>query len=1284
MSIKTADNFKYNGRKPLDDRTLYDTIADMASMTDSMVSDGLIAYNKETKKYYSFKTNNLIDPILGKWEELKIGTSSSSAVDEYKQGVNITENTLILYNKKLYVAASNFTANDTEQTLNDSLQKDLDNGNLIPINAKNDDNHSFQYTIGEEYKKGNLLVKDEKLYITNKNFTAIDFDTEILNKDILPVNVDTDTNCIEYKQSKKYKSTDLIRYNNKLYFANTDFISDTTEINTDASFKLDLQIKNLIPVNEEQNYQILPYTQSTDYKKDTLVYLDNFIARVANNFTSDGVETNILDSFKKDQSIGDLILISSNSTTVVKMYESNVDYIKDTLVYCNDKIARVEKDFKSSVLSLDSFECFEDDIKIGNLNLINTDHASIMNEYNQGNMYFKNTLVFKDGLIARTINDFISDNDVLNAIEDSWDVDVTLGNIIVLNKEAEPGIKPYKQNTLFTKDKLVFADGRIGRVLNDYISDNTGITLEESINIDIANGNLREMGENYKFKLYKTTQDMNKEIDSINVLPISTIVFENGENINNMKLNEAVYGPLGTLALITDIDVNLNQIKTKTVNSREMEFMPPAPNTYTYTIILPGTGFSIGEIVATSLPGVNVEIDSVGSNGEIINVIPTLETITNANGVGASIDAELILYLGNGKQWYESPQNKGNAVVKEYAQGQLYEKDNLIYLGDVLARALTDFISDSSMTTLEDSFNFDKDTGNIVRMTREDVSVPEYLGSVKTDSLADLPSIAIKGNWVLIENCTNFAPGQAGIGSYNGSSWDINPIPQGTFSFSEPNEDGKLYFRKREIGNTNGQWEAFSSIDGDNIDIILKEKSDLIDNTYIPKKNELVWDYNRNILVRGDGVTTLGSLKEFYGKNIDSSDILSAIGYTPENASEKGQANGYAPLDANGLVPVGNLPSSLTDTYSKTEIDNKNTAILNSATTLVNTESTRAKNIENGLRHDLDSHINDTVKHVTQTEKDIWNAKVDASDLTSYDNHISDTVIHVTQNDKDRWDGMNKVYYVMSASDLPTTGNRVGNIGYVQISASGVTPVVCDQYIWDGNKWNQQDVNQVTLQLNWGNIQGKPSSTPLSIDNTVTVAHNHTNKTVLDKIGQSASGAFTYNGIEIGVRVVFLSNENLLPITGEDDTLYVIYEDSRVRNYPSISVWRDGSYQILGRGTQDTPPVVGDMSILQTEYFSVVKNSKYTITVSPNQYFAFMPVEILKEIEGLKDQQKEIIDFNDPSMFYYNEDILTINPSSKLSISIREKEATLDTVSNFYYSHVDIDLSDYKDIDNIG
>ena len=41
-----------------------------------------------------------------------------------------------------------------------------------------------------------------------------------------------------------------------------------------------------------------------------------------------------------------------------------------------------------------------------------------------------------------------------------------------------------------------------------------------------------------------------------------------------------------------------------------------------------------------------------------------------------------------------------------------------------------------------------------------------------------------------------------------------------------------------------------------------------------------------------------------------ASDITNALGFNPENAANRNAANGYAPLDANGLVPRANLPAT--------------------------------------------------------------------------------------------------------------------------------------------------------------------------------------------------------------------------------------------------------------------------------------------------------------------------------------------------------------------------------------
>ena len=108
------------------------------------------------------------------------------------------------------------------------------------------------------------------------------------------------------------------------------------------------------------------------------------------------------------------------------------------------------------------------------------------------------------------------------------------------------------------------------------------------------------------------------------------------------------------------------------------------------------------------------------------------------------------------------------------------------------------------------------------------------------------------------------------------------------------------------------------------------------------------------------------------------------------------------------------------------------------------------------------------------------------------------------------------------------------------------------------------------------------------------------------------------------------------------------------------------------------------MSILQAEYFSVVAGSSFVINVTPNQYFCFMPLEILREIEGAKNQTRIITNFTDSSKFKYNDKLINIDPSTRLTIDIKEIPADLQTVADKFYYTADVNLADYKDVEYIG
>lgn len=55
------------------------------------------------------------------------------------------------------------------------------------------------------------------------------------------------------------------------------------------------------------------------------------------------------------------------------------------------------------------------------------------------------------------------------------------------------------------------------------------------------------------------------------------------------------------------------------------------------------------------------------------------------------------------------------------------------------------------------------------------------------------------------------------------------------------------------------------------------------------------------------------------------------------------------------------------------------------------------------------------------------------------------------------------------------------------------------------------EYESLDLAVAWNNISGKPSSSPANIDDAVSKKHAHANSANLDKIGQDAAGAMTYN-----------------------------------------------------------------------------------------------------------------------------------------------------------------------------
>lgn len=132
MSIQVADNFQYLGRKPLDSRLVCDTLSAMASLAESIIYEGILVYNKETKKFYSFDPANSVDATTGKWREFESGGGTGNAlIAAYAQNTAYTKDTLIYCGDRIGRASADFTSDATKSLLTESFAKDIESGSII-------------------------------------------------------------------------------------------------------------------------------------------------------------------------------------------------------------------------------------------------------------------------------------------------------------------------------------------------------------------------------------------------------------------------------------------------------------------------------------------------------------------------------------------------------------------------------------------------------------------------------------------------------------------------------------------------------------------------------------------------------------------------------------------------------------------------------------------------------------------------------------------------------------------------------------------------------------------------------------------------------------------------------------------------------------------------------------------------------------------------------------------------------------------------------------------------
>ena len=246
---------------------------------------------------------------------------------------------------------------------------------------------------------------------------------------------------------------------------------------------------------------------------------------------------------------------------------------------------------------------------------------------------------------------------------------------------------------------------------------------------------------------------------------------------------------------------------------------------------------------------------------------------------------------------------------------------------------------------------------------------------------------------------------------------------------------------------------------------------------------------------------------------------------------------------------------------TKEDIDSLNTTTITEINQRLDNIDTALDNIQNTSIPDLDKRIKDNLNAIKELTKSL-------SDLSStLDTHIKDTVIHVTQDDKDLWNSIldNAKKYAKKLFDsvtsfniqivdtLPVDNIKEMTIYFMRNSRNNETDYY-EEYMYINNKWEIigstfVNLTPYLLKTDFEAYQQEVADKFLKYSTTAeinkileayakkTELHKHGNKDILDKLSD-VSGTLNYNGTPIQTEIQ-ISQESDNALVEKDDGLYV-------------------------------------------------------------------------------------------------------------------------------------------------
>lgn len=157
MAIKIGDNIRYQGQKPLDDRVVKDTLAEILAMDSTIIYDGIIAFCRADGKYYCYNSANTVDASLGKWRNWVGATKTSELVNDSGFITNAT-NDLVNY----YLKSETYTKQEVQNLISQITSVRLEVVNALPETGES----NVIYLVPSAVSQTNDSY-DEWVYINN-------------------------------------------------------------------------------------------------------------------------------------------------------------------------------------------------------------------------------------------------------------------------------------------------------------------------------------------------------------------------------------------------------------------------------------------------------------------------------------------------------------------------------------------------------------------------------------------------------------------------------------------------------------------------------------------------------------------------------------------------------------------------------------------------------------------------------------------------------------------------------------------------------------------------------------------------------------------------------------------------------------------------------------------------------------------------------------------------------------------------------------------------------------